>query len=123
VLVALESGQTKTYALEKLQERGSFFVDPNENVYGGQIVGQHIRNEDLSVNLTKAKHLNNMRAAGKDKSTSLAPKRVFSLEEALEYIQADELVEATPKSLRMRKIELDDEKRKRTAKQQAAAAQ
>ena len=121
VLVALETGQVKSYALEKLQDRGTFFVESGEQVYHGQIVGQHIRNEDLSVNLTKAKHLNNMRASGKDKTTGIAPKRIFSLEEALEYIQNDEWVEVTPKSLRMRKIELDDEKRKRTAKQQAAA--
>ena len=121
VLVALETGQVKTYALEKLQDRGQFFVENGEQVYHGQVVGQHIRNEDLSLNLTKAKHLNNMRAAGKDKTAAMAPKRIFSLEEALEYIQNDEWVEVTPKSLRMRKIELDDEKRKRKARQTTAA--
>jgi GTP-binding protein len=116
VLVAMERGVGTAYAMDKLQDRGSFFVNPGEEIYGGQIIGEHIRPGDIVINITKAKQLTNMRASGSDTAVNLAPKTEFSLEEALEYIQEDEYVEVTPKSIRMRKIFLDENERKRREK-------
>lgn len=103
-LVSMEQGQALAYALNRLQDRGSFFVEPGEAIYKGQVVGAHTRENDLEVNLVKGKKLTNMRAAGSDESVKLAPKRVSSLEEALEYVGADEYVEVTPQRIRLRKI-------------------
>lgn len=104
-LVSMETGTGTAYAIDKLQDRGVFFVDPGEEIYVGQVIGEHTRGNDLSVNVIKGKKLTNMRAAGSDDNIKVAPKRKFSLEDALEYIQKDEYVEVTPKSLRMRKIQ------------------
>ena len=112
-LVALESGTAYAYALNKLQDRGAFFIDPPEEVYAGQIVGECSRGIDITVNVCKSKKLTNMRASGSDDKVILAPPVRFSLEEALEYIQADEYVEITPHAMRLRKIELDENVRKR----------
>ena len=112
-LVALESGTAYAYALNKLQDRGAFFIDPPEEVYAGQIVGECSRDIDITVNVCKSKKLTNMRASGSDDKVILAPPVRFSLEEALEYIQADEYVEITPLAMRLRKIELDENVRKR----------
>ena len=112
-LVSMDTGMTTGYSIDKLQDRGIFFVDPNENIYEGQVVGENNRPADLVVNLVKGKQLNNMRASGKDDSMRIAPKRVFSLEEAMEYIQGDEYIEITPKSMRLRKIFLKESDRKR----------
>jgi len=103
-LVAMENGTALAFSLDRLQDRGKFFIDPGESVYKGQVVGEHTRNDDLEVNVTKGKKLTNMRAAGSDEAAKLAPKIVFSLEEAIEYIKDDEYVEITPRSIRMRKI-------------------
>ena len=103
-LVSMETGPGTPYSIDKLQDRGVFFVDPGENLYIGQVVGENNRANDLTVNLQKGKKLTNMRAAGSDNNAKIAPKRKFSLEEALEYINNDEYVEVTPKSIRMRKI-------------------
>ncbi len=115
-IVAMEGGTAFAYALDKLQDRGKFFIYPQEDVYAGQVVGEHCKEGDLVVNVTKSKKLTNMRASGSDDKVSLAPPIVFSLEEALEYIKEDEYVEVTPKSMRMRKIILDETERKRQAK-------
>lgn len=115
-IVAMESGTAFAYALDKLQDRGKFFIYPQEEVYAGQVVGEHCKEGDLVVNVTKSKKLTNMRASGSDEKASLAPPIIFSLEEALEYIKEDEYVEVTPKSMRMRKIILDETERKRQAK-------
>jgi len=112
-LVALENGTAYAYSIDKLQDRGKFFIDPGEEVYGGQVVGEHVHENDLVINVTKAKQLTNVRASGSDDKAHIIPKTVLSLEEALEYIKADELVEVTPKSMRMRKILLDHTERKR----------
>jgi GTP-binding protein len=111
----MEKGSAIPYALDKLQERGKFFVFPNEEVYTGQVIGENSRTDDLVVNVTKTKKLSNVRASGSDEKVSLAPPIKFSLEEALEYIQSDEYVEATPNYLRLRKIFLDENERKRNA--------
>lgn len=115
-LIAHETGASFAYALDKLQDRGRFFIAPGEDVYAGQVIGQHIRSNDLAVNVTKAKKLTNIRAAGSDDKVKLAPPIKFSLEEALEFIAADEYVEVTPKSIRLRKIILDENERKRQEK-------
>ncbi len=115
-LVALEGGTTFAYALGKLQDRGRFFVGPQEDVYMGQIVGESSRDADITINVCKSKKLTNMRASGSDDKVVLPPPVRFSLEEALEYIQADEYVEITPNSMRLRKIELDENARKRNAR-------
>ena len=116
-LISMETGPTTAYAIDKLQDRGIFFVGPGEEVYTGQVVGEHTRGSDIVVNILKGKKLTNMRASGSDDNVKLAPKRDFSLEAALEYIQKDEYVEITPLSIRMRKIYLDENERKRmTAK-------
>ena len=106
-IIAMETGQAFAYALNNLQSRGRFFIAPGEEVYAGQVVGEHTKDNDLVVNVTKSKKLTNMRASGSDEKVSLAPPVVFSLEDALEYIKADEYVEITPNSMRMRKIILD----------------
>lgn len=115
-LVSMETGTSTAYSIDKLQDRGIFFIDPTEEIYEGQVVGEHSRPGDLVVNLIKAKQLTNMRAAGKDDNTRIAPKKEFSLEEAMEYIQSDEYIEVTPKSMRIRKIMLKEHDRKRTQK-------
>ena len=112
-LIAHGTGQALAYSLDKLQDRGSFFIGPQEQVYEGQIVGENKRGDDLVVNVTKAKKLTNMRAAGSDDKAKLAPPIKFSLEEALEYIKEDEYVEVTPNSIRLRKIYLKEHERKR----------
>jgi len=116
VLVSMEKGTTTAYSIDKLQDRGRFFVDPGVDVYEGQIMGEHIRDNDLVVNLVKGKALTNMRASGTDDNTRIAPAIKFSLEEAMEYIQADEYIEVTPKSMRLRKIYLQENERKINAK-------
>ncbi|MDB5121095.1 MAG: typA [Sphingobacteriales bacterium] len=116
VLVSMDKGQTTAYSIDKLQDRGRFFVDPGADVYEGQIMGEHIRDNDLVVNLVKAKALTNMRASGTDDNARIAPAIKFSLEEAMEYIQADEYIEITPKSMRLRKIYLTENERKINAK-------
>ena len=112
-MIALETGNAFAYSIDKLQDRGKFFIDPGDDVYGGQVVGEHVHDNDLVVNVTKAKQLTNVRASGSDDKARIIPKTVLSLEECLEYIKADELVEVTPKSMRMRKIILDHLERKR----------
>ena len=113
VMIALESGTAFAYAINNLQDRGKFFIQPQDTVYAGQIVGEHIHENDLVVNVTKSKQLTNMRASGSDEKARIVPATIFSLEEALEYIREDEYVEVTPKSMRMRKIILDHTERKR----------
>lgn len=112
-LISIETGTAIAYALDKLQDRGKFFVDPNEEIYSGQVVGENTRSGDLGLNITKTKKLTNMRASGSDEKMRIAPAVKFSLEEALEYIQEDEYVEITPKTIRLRKIILDETERKR----------
>lgn len=112
VLVSMEKGMTTAYSIDKLQDRGRFFVDPGVEVYEGQIMGEHIRDNDLVVNVVKGKALTNMRASGTDDNTRIAPAIKFSLEEAMEYIQADEYIEITPASMRLRKIFLTEQERK-----------
>ena len=116
VLLSKETGTSTPYSIDRMQDRGFFFIDAGEQIYGGQIIGQHIRPDDLVINLCEAKKLTNMRASGSDDNVRIAPKTNFSLEEAMEYIEKDEYLEITPKSLRMRKIYLDDNERKRNAK-------
>jgi len=116
VLISKETGKAVAYSIDKLQDRGHFFIDPGEDVYAGMIVGEHTRPDDLVVNVCTEKKLTNMRASGSDEKMNIAPKRKFSLEEALEYIQEDEYVEVTPSCIRMRKIILDENERKRVQK-------
>jgi GTP-binding protein len=113
-LIAMESGKAIPYAINKLQDRGSFFVEPGEDIYAGQVIGENTRQDDLVLNITKTKKLTNMRASGSDDKVQIAPAIKFSLEEALEYIQHDDYVEITPKSIRLRKILLDENDRKRS---------
>jgi GTP-binding protein len=103
-LVSMNEGQSLAFAIDRLQDRGKFFIDPGDKVYIGQVVGENTRDQDLGVNVTKAKKLTNMRASGTDENVKIAPKVLFSLEESLEYIKDDEYLEVTPESLRMRKI-------------------
>ena len=112
-MVALEDGTVFAYAIDKLQDRGKFFVSSQDKVYGGQIVGEHIHEKDLVINVTKSKQLTNVRASGTDEKARIIPPVIFSLEEALEWIKEDEYVEVTPQSIRMRKILLDHTQRKR----------
>ena len=114
-LISMEKGSAIPYSLDKLQERGKFFINPNEEVYTGQVIGENSRPDDLVVNVTKTKKLSNVRASGSDEKVNLAPPIKFSLEEALEYIQSDEYVEATPNYLRLRKVFLDENDRKRNS--------
>jgi GTP-binding protein len=116
VLVSMEKGQTTAYSIDKLQDRGRFFIEPGVDVYEGQIMGEHIRDNDLVVNVVKGKALTNMRASGSDDNVRIATPVKFSLEEAMEYIQADEYIEITPKSMRLRKIYLTENERKINAK-------
>ncbi len=116
-LVSMETGSATAYAIDKMSDRGVFFVEPGEDIYEGQVIGENNRQDDMVLNLVRAKQLTNFRAAGKDDSAKLAPKIQFSLEEALEYIQKDEYVELTPKSLRIRKIYLKQSDRERYSKQ------
>lgn len=116
VMYSIDKGTVKAYSLDKLQDRGKFFTEPGEEVYPGMIVGENSRPDDIGVNIVKAKQLTNMRAAGKDDNARIAPKIVFSLEEAMEYIQEDECIEVTPLSIRLRKVILDEVERKRREK-------
>ena len=116
-MIALETGTSYAYAIDKLQDRGKFFIDPGDEVYAGEVVGEHVHENDLVINVTKAKQLTNVRASGSDEKARVKPKTVMSLEECLEYIKGDELVEVTPKSMRMRKIILDHLERKRANKE------
>jgi GTP-binding protein len=111
VLVAKQSGIATGYSIDKLQDRGSFFIDPGEEVYTGMIVAEHIKPGDLNVNVIEGKKLTNMRASGSDAATSIAPKIQLTLEECMEYIQQDECIEVTPKNIRLRKIMLDENDR------------
>ena len=115
-MIAMESGTAFAYAIDKLQDRGKFFIYPQDEVYAGQVVGEHVHENDLVINVTKSKKLTNMRASGSDDKARIIPPVVFSLEEALEYIKEDEYVEVTPKSMRMRKVILDETERKRANK-------
>ena len=115
-MIALETGNAYAYAIDKLQDRGKFFIDPGDDVYMGQVVGEHVHDNDLVINVCKAKQLTNTRASGSDDKARIVPRTVLSLEEALEYIKEDELVEVTPKSMRMRKIILDHNERKKANK-------
>ena len=112
-MISMEKGTAIPYSLDKLQDRGKFFIGPNEEVYTGQVIGENSRGDDMVVNVTKTKKLSNVRAAGSDDKVKLAPPIKFSLEEALEYIQSDEYVEVTPKFIRLRKVFLDENERKR----------
>ena len=115
-IISGETGTAYAYSIDKLQDRGRFFISPMEQVYEGQVIGEHTRQNDITVNVTKAKQLTNMRASGSDEKTSITPPKVFSLEEALEYIKEDEYVEVTPHAMRLRKILLNETDRKRASK-------
>jgi GTP-binding protein len=112
-LISIDGGPTTAFALNRLQDRGSFFVDPGDVIYKGQVIGEHSRDNDLEINVIKGKQLTNMRKSGSDEAVKIAPKIKFSLEEAMEYIQKDEYIEVTPKSIRLRKIYLDEHLRKK----------
>ncbi|SIQ49133.1 translational GTPase TypA [Pontibacter lucknowensis] len=120
-IISMETGPGTAYSIDKLQDRGVFFVDPGVDVYMGQVIGEHNRQNDITVNIQKGKKLTNMRASGSDDNTKIAPAKNFSLEEAMEYIQKDEYLEVTPKSLRMRKIYLDENERNRMGKKEEVA--
>jgi GTP-binding protein len=122
VLLAKEAGTTTGYSLDKLQDRGFFFVDPGEEVYKGMIIGENNKPGDLIVNPNEGKKLTNMRASGSDAATNIAPKTLLTLEECMEYIQQDECIEVTPNFIRMRKVILDENERKRIANQMKAEA-
>ena len=113
VLMSMHEGQSTAYAIDSLQDRGKFFIDPGDVVYRGQIVGEYNKDNDIEVHVQRGKKLTNMRASGSDKAAKIAPAIKFTLEESLEYIKDDELVEVTPKSIRMRKLYLDPTERKR----------
>ena len=115
-LISLELGTAIAYSIDKMQDRGRFFVDPGEDVYAGQVIGENTRQDDLTINITRTKKLTNMRASGSDDKTSIAPAIKFSLEEAMEYIRNDEYLEVTPKFMRIRKIFLNEHDRKRQSK-------
>ena len=116
-MISMESGTAFAYSINNLQDRGKFFIEPQEQVYAGQVVGEHVHDNDLVINVTKSKQLTNMRASGSDEKARIIPATVFSLEEALEYIKEDEYVEVTPKSMRLRKVILDHLERKRANRQ------
>jgi GTP-binding protein len=118
-LISMEAGQCTAYAIDKLQDRGVFFIEPGDDLYTGQVIGEHSRDNDIVVNVQKGKKLTNMRASGSDDNVRIAPPKRFSLEESMEYIQKDEYLEITPKSIRMRKIYLDENERNRMAKKDA----
>ena len=119
-LIAMETGDSFAYAINKLQDRGKFFINPGDEVYAGQVIGESTRQDDIVINVCKSKKLTNMRASGSDEKANIAPPVIFSLEEALEYIKEDEYVEVTPKAMRLRKIILDDTERKRRARSASA---
>ena len=112
----METGNAIAYSLDKLQDRGTFFIEPNDPVYTGQIIGENTRQDDIVVNVGKTKKLTNMRASGSDDKMNISPPRKHSLEEAMEFIGDDEYLEVTPQSLRLRKILLDEIERKRSKK-------
>lgn len=114
-IISGETGTAFAYSIDKLQDRGRFFIAPMEAVYEGEVVGEHSRANDITVNVTKPKQLTNMRASGSDDKTAIIPPRIFTLEEALEYIKEDEYVEVTPHSTRLRKIRLREVERKRSS--------
>ena len=116
VLIAKTAGKSTAYSIDKLQDRGSFFIDPGQELYEGQIIGEHIKPGDLVVNTAETKKLTNMRSSGTDDTSRITPKIDFTLEECMEYIQQDECIEVTPKNIRLRKISLDEEERKKSAK-------
>ena len=116
-MISMDSGTAYAYAIDKLQDRGKFFIDPGEDVYAGEVVGEHIHDNDLVINVCKAKQLTNVRASGSDDKARIVPKTIMSMEECLEYIKGDEYVEVTPKSIRMRKVILDHLERKRSNKE------
>ena len=116
-MIAMETGTAVAYSIDKLQDRGKFFIDPGEDVYAGQVVGEHVHDNDLVINVTKTKQLTNVRASGSDEKARVIPKTVMSLEECLEYIKGDEYVEVTPQSIRMRKTILDHDHRKKAMKE------
>jgi GTP-binding protein len=120
VMVTLEAGTVTAYALDGLYDRGIFFIEPGEQVYEGQVVGEHCKDSDIPINPTRMKQLTNMRASGKDDSAKIRPARKMSLEATMEYIQEDELVEITPKSIRIRKRYLKESDRKRSARKRSA---
>jgi GTP-binding protein len=120
VLLSKFQDKTTGYSIDKLQDRGTFFVDPGEDVYAGQIIAEHIKPGDLVVNATEGKKLTNHRASGSDDATRIAPKTLLTLEECMEYIQFDECIEVTPNFIRMRKVILDEEERKKVSKQMNA---
>jgi GTP-binding protein len=122
VLLAKQPGTATGYSIDKLQDRGTFFVDPGEDVYAGQIIAEHIKPGDLVVNVIEGKKLTNMRASGSDAATNIAPKTLMTLEECMEYIQFDECIEVTPNFIRMRKTILDEEERKKQLKRMQAEA-
>jgi GTP-binding protein len=115
-IISQGTGTAVAFSINKLQDRGKFFIDPGEEVYGGQVIGENPKTDDLVVNVLKGKQLTNMRASGTDNKESIAPAVKFSLEECMEYIAADEYLEVTPKSLRIRKILLDENDRKKAGK-------
>jgi len=115
-LIAMETGMSVPFSIDKLQDRGSFHIGPNEDVYAGQVIGEHIRQDDLVINITKTKKMSNMRSSGADDKVVITPPIRFSLEEAMEYIRKDEYLEVTPQSLRIRKILLKEHDRKRELK-------
>jgi len=120
VLLAKQNGATTGYSIDKLQDRGSFFIDAGEEVYAGQVIGEHIKPGDLVVNIIEGKKLTNMRASGTDAATNIAPKIQFTLEECMEYIQHDECIEVTPNHIRMRKSILNEDDRKKVSKSMKA---
>jgi GTP-binding protein len=121
VLLSKNQERTTGYSIDKLQDRGTFFVDPGEEVYTGQIIAEHIKPGDLVVNATEPKKLTNHRASGSDDASRIAPKTLMTLEECMEYIQQDECIEVTPKSVRMRKVVLDEDERKKQSKRMETA--
>jgi GTP-binding protein len=122
VLISKFQGLTTAYSIDKLQDRGSFFISPGEDVYVGQIIAEHIKPGDLNVNAVEMKKLTNHRASGADDSVRIVPKLQFTLEECMEYIQQDECIEVTPKIIRMRKTILDEESRKKATKSSQSQA-
>jgi GTP-binding protein len=122
VLLAKENGATTGYSIDKLQDRGAFFVDPGEEIYAGQIIGEHIKPGDLVVQITEGKKLTNMRASGSDGTVHITPKTLFTLEECMEYIQQDECIEVTPNFIRMRKTILNEDERKKQSKSMKSEA-
>jgi GTP-binding protein len=113
-MISMDTGTAVAFAIDHLQDRGKFFIFPQDKVYAGQVVGEHVHENDLVINVTKTKQLTNVRASGTDEKARIIPPVVLSLEEALEYIKEDEYVEVTPKSMRIRKIILDHLERKRS---------